>query len=567
MALKLPDSAVPMGDFPVAKAVDIDFNDGENLQEKLDNGKLGGAGGGASTYTSLEALGLTAPVSVGEIFNAMPDKTMAVIACEGKEGNTDGAGVHVSDVPVSYGVLTIKKNEKGRFSIEYQNSLQGSPCNVKRWIGTLKGNDGTGLYWRQLSAEPTFVTLNDIGLTSDVTFQDVVDALPKGGSAILGVKDFTNYQTIFPYEEGNDQFARVYIVKGWDDGSCMYARWFRKDGSKEAIAIFNTNDNKFNGWKMLKNALIYTSLKELGLDVTAKINDITSAMKDGTTFTYKTDAFDYATEYNNVQLGTVTIIKQSTARVQALMTDKTTGDLYIGKLDGNNQIVGWTKVITENSDPYICTSYKRLTGTEDLFTLPCGHYVSEKANTTYNYPLTDSDKVTAHIYVLGNLNIPSNNQGYRIILYFDNKGRTYNVNEWWGVFGSWNRLDLETRVNELFQSVSSGKTLVANAITGKGVSTATNATFATMATNIGKISGGYKEETKTLIVTSSTTGTEALPFTFSANVIAVKKIVAPSDGCRIVPQTSKDMVTINGKELIVHVTGSGTWKVTALIEK
>ena len=44
MALKLPDSAVPMGDFPVAKAVDIDFNDGENLQEKLDNGKLGGGG-------------------------------------------------------------------------------------------------------------------------------------------------------------------------------------------------------------------------------------------------------------------------------------------------------------------------------------------------------------------------------------------------------------------------------------------------------------------------------------------------------------------------------------------
>ena len=48
MALKLPDSAVPMGDFPVAKAVDIDFDDGENLQEKLDNGTLG-VGGGSST--------------------------------------------------------------------------------------------------------------------------------------------------------------------------------------------------------------------------------------------------------------------------------------------------------------------------------------------------------------------------------------------------------------------------------------------------------------------------------------------------------------------------------------
>ena len=52
MALKLPDSAVPMGDFPVAKAVDIDFDDGENLQEKMDNGTLGGAGGGGKIYTN-----------------------------------------------------------------------------------------------------------------------------------------------------------------------------------------------------------------------------------------------------------------------------------------------------------------------------------------------------------------------------------------------------------------------------------------------------------------------------------------------------------------------------------
>ena len=53
MALKLPDSAVPMGDFPVAKAVDIDFDDGENLQEKLDNGALGGEGN-TTDLTDLE---------------------------------------------------------------------------------------------------------------------------------------------------------------------------------------------------------------------------------------------------------------------------------------------------------------------------------------------------------------------------------------------------------------------------------------------------------------------------------------------------------------------------------
>ena len=117
-------------------------------------------------------------------------------------------------------------------------------------------------------------------------------------------------------------------------------------------------------------------------------------------------------------------------------------------------------------------------------------------------------------------------------------------------------------LDELFQSVSNGKTSVANAITGKGVSTATNATFATMATNISKIKG-YKEETKSY--TFSKTGVSVLTLTFSANILAIKQIVAPSDGSRIIPQSSKKMFTINGKELTVYVT-DGTWSVTAIIQ-
>ena len=651
MALKLPDSAVPMGDFPVAKAVDIDFNDGENLQEKLDNGKLGGDNSTHKTVIFEKNIDMGKYLLLAKITDANYSNNIIKFSCPNYKGVNDAGFKYENDMDIykfelhfntgsmrennGYGV-TLKQHGLGLYSYPLNNPQNTSPrleeairlywdyskgdiyvflvdimtaiphCVLEytgsgtlirnntfvdddlynrrdglngtwedsKWssisynkletppIYELGGNGGSG------SAEgaTTYTSLSQLGLTTNATFQDVVDALPEGGSALLGVNNFTNYQTIFPYETGNDQFARVHIVKGLEDGSCMYARWFRKDGSKEAIAIFNIDDNKFSGWQMLKNQQVYTALKELGLDTTATINDIVDAMKNGTTFTYKTDVFDYATEYENLRYATVTIIKQTANRIQIFMTDKDTGNLYIGKMSSLNKVIGWTKVITENSDPYVCTSYKKLTGTEDLFTLPCGHYISEKANTTYNYPLTDSDTVTAHIYVLGHLNVPADNQGYRIILYFDNKGRTYNANEWWGTFGPWNRLDLETRVNELFQSVSSGKTLVANAITGKGVSTATDATFATMANNINRISA-YKEETKSLIVTSGTTGTEALKFTFSANVIAVKKIVAPSDSCRIVPQTSKDMLTINGKELVLYVTGTGTWKVTALIEK
>ena len=127
--------------------------------------ELGGNGGsaeGMTTYTTIEDLGLTAPVTVGEIFNAMPDKTMAVISCEEIEENPRGDIIYVSDVPMAFGILTIKKNAPGRFSIEYQNSLQGAVCNVKRWIGTLKGLDGTGLIWKEV------LTDNGVIITEDM---------------------------------------------------------------------------------------------------------------------------------------------------------------------------------------------------------------------------------------------------------------------------------------------------------------------------------------------------------------------------------------------------------------
>ena len=145
---------------------------------------------GRDVYTSLSELGLTAPVTVGEIFNIMPNKTIVVLACEDIVD-------HITDVPMSYGILTIKKNELGRFSIDYQNSLQGSACNVKRWIGTLKGLDGTGLTWKLVSTQTTYVALSDMGLTASATIQDVIDKLQIGDTALLRTDEFTNWSTLF----------------------------------------------------------------------------------------------------------------------------------------------------------------------------------------------------------------------------------------------------------------------------------------------------------------------------------------------------------------------------------
>ena len=205
----------------------------ENNSKELD-GKI---------YTSLAELGLTAPVTVGDIFNAMPDKTTAIISCE-------DITVHITDAPTSYGILTIKKNDVGRFSIDYQSSLASSPCNVKRWIGTLKGNDGTGLYWKEVAYKDDIAT--------------------------------------------------------------------------------------------------YKSLSELGLDTTATLKDITRAMAKNSMIAIKVDAMANQSEYNSILQGTVTIYKIEDARIQAIMTEKSTGRTWVGILGGENTIIGWKELRSDS---------------------------------------------------------------------------------------------------------------------------------------------------------------------------------------------------------------------------
>lgn len=92
------------------------------------------------TFTTLSQLGLTHPITVGEIFNALPDKSILLLNC-------DDVTKSVTDVPVSFGILIIDKNNNGRFSIEYKRSLSSSLATNDMWIGQLKGDDGTGLVW------------------------------------------------------------------------------------------------------------------------------------------------------------------------------------------------------------------------------------------------------------------------------------------------------------------------------------------------------------------------------------------------------------------------------------
>ena len=52
MSIKLADTLAPLADFPAAYAKDIEFDDGKNLQEKLNNGELGGGSGSGTAGKS-----------------------------------------------------------------------------------------------------------------------------------------------------------------------------------------------------------------------------------------------------------------------------------------------------------------------------------------------------------------------------------------------------------------------------------------------------------------------------------------------------------------------------------
>ncbi|MFF5816717.1 coiled-coil domain-containing protein [Lysinibacillus capsici] len=86
-------------------------------------------------------------------------------------------------------------------------------------------------------------------------------------------------------------------------------------------------------------------------------------------------------------------------------------------------------------------------------------------------------------------------------------------------------------INDLFQSVSSGKALVANAITGKGVSTSTTAEFATMANNINAIQTGRKAVNGTMSVALN--AGETRDFTVSGLGFYPKNIMHQMNGERI----------------------------------
>ena len=104
------------------------------------------------TYCYLSQLGLTAPCSVGDVFNALPLNSTIIISCS-------TASNSITDIPQDYGILQITKgSDNGKFSIEYNISAVNSIFANKKWIGQLKGSDGSGLTWAAVDVVHQYAT-------------------------------------------------------------------------------------------------------------------------------------------------------------------------------------------------------------------------------------------------------------------------------------------------------------------------------------------------------------------------------------------------------------------------
>lgn len=96
------------------------------------------------TYTNLTQLGLTAPVTVGEIYMAMGNESTGVF-------KIDSATNNITDCPITQGNLIIQRSLTNYHTIMCNQSASGSVGKVDMaYMGQLKGVDGTGLVWKRV---------------------------------------------------------------------------------------------------------------------------------------------------------------------------------------------------------------------------------------------------------------------------------------------------------------------------------------------------------------------------------------------------------------------------------
>ena len=181
--IKLSDTIVPLSDFPSAYAKDIEFDDGKNLQEKLNNGELGGGTAGKSAYE----------IAVDNGFKGTEEEWL-----ESLKGEQGEAGRSITGITTDENnniIVTFSDNTTeniGQLNINVQADFLTSEGfgNLRYYNGHLQYLDSTTSAWV------------DTSITPDNVY--IMNMMPQPMKKIMGVYDAEIGKYKLKWEEPDD---------------------------------------------------------------------------------------------------------------------------------------------------------------------------------------------------------------------------------------------------------------------------------------------------------------------------------------------------------------------------
>ena len=166
MAVKLADTLAPMGEFPIANAKDIDFDDGESLQEKLDNGTLGGEGGDLTDYqkktdNTLDTTDKTIVGAINEVKDSIITNYENLTNKPSIEGVELDGNKSLSDLGITMYDDTEVKSDIGNLNEYKQNKTDNTLDTTDKTItGAINEVNGNSLDTVGFSADYKNIILN-----------------------------------------------------------------------------------------------------------------------------------------------------------------------------------------------------------------------------------------------------------------------------------------------------------------------------------------------------------------------------------------------------------------------
>lgn len=192
MAIKLADTLAPMADFPAVEAKDVAFNDNKSLQEKYDNGELGGGGTGTAGKSAYE-------IAVDNGFVGTETEWLESLkGSDGKDGKNgkDGNSVTLITKDSNENIIFTFSNGQtqtiGKLSVDIQGDFLSSDGigNLRYYNGHFQYYDNATSTWIDTSVTPSNVY--------------IMNMTPQEMKSIFGVYDTDLQKYKLKWEEPDD---------------------------------------------------------------------------------------------------------------------------------------------------------------------------------------------------------------------------------------------------------------------------------------------------------------------------------------------------------------------------